>query len=406
MQESCNICRHVEASLKRSGGKLSFLRAAGSEPDPEAFLKLVLDGWAASMRARGDKKPHVMTSRAAVMQLCDHSGKYPWEWLYQDATEWLDHLRGVKALAHSTVRGYQGMVQAFCEYATSPAHDWSEKAVALFGSVFTQVITEFNRVSHGQESQKTVTKRPFSRRELQQLFDLMDLEYERVLKSKRSGALTALRDAAAFKIAYAWGLREYETSRLQVVDLSPNGRAPQFGDYGNLHVRFGKGSAGQPFKERNVLTVFDWAAEVMDDWVNLGLPRYGEPLTDLFPTNRGTTVSPKHLWRKMDEFLDELGFPAGLDFHSLRRAYATHLLTEYKFDLKFVQLQLGHEHAATTAAYTLPAADFQTTELHRVHQEMLSAGKMRPPTARKKLKLPPLPPLRRRGKSKRGANET
>ncbi len=231
----------------------------------------------------------------------------------------------------------------------------------------------------------------------------MDLEYERVLESGRPGALTSLRDAAAFKTAYAWGLRAYETSRLQIVDLSPNGRAPQFGDYGNLHVRFGKGSSGQPFKERNVLTVFDWAAEMMDDWVNMGLPRYGSPLTDLFPSNRGTTVSTNHLWRKMGEFLDELGFPAGLDFHSLRRSYATHLLTEYKFDLKFVQLQLGHEHAATTSGYTISAPDYQTLELHRVQQEMLSGMGVSTPTVRKKLKLPPLPPLLRRGRPKRGA---
>lgn len=387
------------------GGTLSFLPLPGNEPDPDAFLTLVLDGWMASMRARGHKKPHVKTSCATVMQMCDYTGKYPWEWLYQDATDWLDYLRGVKALAHSTVRGYQGMIHAFCDYATAPAHDWSEQAASMFGSVFTQVITEFNRVTHGQESQKTGTKRPFTRRELQQLFDLMDLEYERVLESGRSGALTALRDAAAFKTAYAWGLREYETTRLQIVDLSPNGRAPQFGDYGNVHVRFGKGKAGQPFKERNVLTVFDWAAEMMDDWVNMGLSRYGEPLTDLFPTNRGTVVSPKHLWRKMDEFLDELGFPDGLDFHSLRRSYATHLLTEYKYDLKFVQLQLGHEHAATTSAYTLPAAGYQVHELERVQREMLSATNMAPPTAKKKLKLPPPPPLRRGGRSNRGAHE-
>ncbi len=55
----------------------------------------------------------------------------------------------------------------------------------------------------------------------------------------------------------------------------------------------------------------------------------------------------------MRNLLDELGFPPGLDLHSLRRAYATHLQTEYGYDLSFVQMQLGHEHAATTSIYTI-----------------------------------------------------
>lgn len=368
-------------------GNLSFLPVPGNQADPERFLEAVLNGWTSSSRARGNGKAYAQTGRAKVIELCDSAGKYPWEWRIQDATDWLEHLRGVKGLAHSTVRTYQGMIESFCDYATSPAHDWSEQAATLFGSVFAQVITEFNRVKHSQESEKRAEKRAFTRRELQQLFDLMDLEYERRLDSGRSGAVTALRDSAAFKTAFSWGLRQYEVSRLQIVDLSPNGRAPQFGDYGNLHVRFGKGTRGQPFKPRNVLTVFDWSAEMLDDWVNIGLPHYGEPLTDLFPTNPGSVVSGSHLWRKMDEFLDELGFPAGLDFHSLRRSYATILLTEYRYDLKFVQYQLGHEHAATTSIYTLPTPDFQAQELARVQRETLESLGTAPPKPRRKLKL-------------------
>lgn len=53
-------------------------------------------------------------------------------------------------LAHSTVRTYQGMVEAFFSYATSPAYDWPEQSAAMFGSVYFQVIMEFNRVKHSQ----------------------------------------------------------------------------------------------------------------------------------------------------------------------------------------------------------------------------------------------------------------
>jgi site-specific recombinase XerD len=59
----------------------------------------------------------------------------------------------------------------------------------------------------------------------------------------------------------------------------------------------------------------------------------------------------------MRNFVDELGLPAGLDLHSFRRAYATNLQIEYAYDVSFVQLRLGHEHASTTSIYTLAAPE-------------------------------------------------
>jgi site-specific recombinase XerD len=68
----------------------------------------------------------------------------------------------------------------------------------------------------------------------------------------------------------------------------------------------------------------------------------------------------------MRNLVDELGFPPGLDLHSLRRAYATHLQTEYGYDLSFVQMQLGHEHAATTSIYTIASPDYRARHLEQV----------------------------------------
>ena len=58
------------------------------------------------------------------------------------------------------------------------------------------------------------------------------------------------------------------------------------------------------------------------------------------------------------------GLPGGLDLHSLRRSYATHLI-EDGWDAKFVQDQLGHEHASTTSLYTCVSSDFRTRTLRR-----------------------------------------
>ena len=54
----------------------------------------------------------------------------------------------------------------------------------------------------------------------------------------------------------------------------------------------------------------------------------------------------------------------GLDFHSLRRSYVTHLI-EAGWDPLFVQHQVGHEHASTTAIYTCVSSDFRTRTLRR-----------------------------------------
>ena len=59
-----------------------------------------------------------------------------------------------------------------------------------------------------------------------------------------------------------------------------------------------------------------------------------------------------------------LGLPTGLDFHSLRRSYVTHLI-EAGWDPLFVQHQVGHEHASTTAIYTCVSSDFRTRTLRR-----------------------------------------
>ena len=389
LQESCETCIHESATLSGSG-QLLFLPGRDGAPDPDRFLGEVLLGWDRALRSAGRKLPYIKASQATVLALSDFSGKFQWEWTPGDPDEWFHHLRGVKNSAHSTIRKHQGAIDMFCRYACSPSYPWAEQAARLFGSTFSEVITELNRVSHKQESEGRPQKRAFTQHELQELFDLADLEYERVLESpRRNGALAVLRDTAAFKVAYSFGLRVNEVRHLQIVDLSPNYRAPYFGDYGTLHVRWGKSSSGSSFKPRHVLTVFDWSAEVLDDWMHSGLPWFGKPMTDLFPTGQGGLVSEAQLWRRLNGYLDELGFAAGLDLHSFRRSYATHLQTIYGYDTKFVQMQMGHEHSSTTSIYTLPAPDFAANELNRIHGEAIAASGATIPRPGKQLKLPP-----------------
>ena len=72
-------------------------------------------------------------------------------------------------------------------------------------------------------------------------------------------------------------------------------------------------------------------------------------------------------------YRDALGLAAGLDFHSLRRSYVTHLI-EDGWDPLFVQQQAGHEHASTTAIYTCVSSDFRTRTLRRVLDATMTAA--------------------------------
>jgi integrase len=351
-----------------------FAPFGGQAPDPDAFLSMVLDGWGRQQRAKDFAPATIRTRRNVVMNLVDFSGRYPWEWTLGDADDFFSHARAVRNLSHGTVRAYQGHIKLFCDYACDPHYDWCEQSAKLFGQVFAQVVTELNRVTHAQPSEARPAKRAFTQRELQDLFDLADLEVERKLNSGRKGALAAWRDAIAFKTAYGWGLRANELRHLQVVDFSRNARAPYLGDHGVLRVRWGKSHKGSAPKPRSVLTVWEWSAEMIQDWIRNGLPRYGHPVTDLFPTSGGKIVSESHLLGRLGELVDELGFPPRLDLHSFRRSYSTHLITGEGFDVAFVQFQLGHEHAATTSIYTLPAPDYQRLALERAHERTIQAA--------------------------------
>ncbi|MER0478262.1 tyrosine-type recombinase/integrase [Streptomyces sp. Edi2] len=72
-------------------------------------------------------------------------------------------------------------------------------------------------------------------------------------------------------------------------------------------------------------------------------------------------------------YRDALGLDPALEFHSLRRSYITHLI-EDGFDLLFVQQQVGHDYASTTAIYTCVSSDFRTRTLRRALDATVEAA--------------------------------
>ena len=273
----------------------------------------------------------------------------PWRPAVQHVDEFLADLRAEHSLRQSTVRAYQNALRLFCAYLIEPAYGWDRVCEQHFGTHPTQ------------DNEQDPRKRAFTRPELQAFFDRADAEVARTRSLGRKGWLPAMRDAVLFKTAYAWGLRRNEVAHLQSVDFARNPHAREFGRYRLLHVRHGKAHAGSAPKRRAVLTVFDWSSEVVGHWIARGLPLAGGGL-DLFPSERGTLVSTAALSARFRRYRDELGQDKGLDMHSLRRSYITHLI-EDGTDALFVQQQAGHDHASTTALYTCVSSDYRTRTL-------------------------------------------
>ncbi|MHA7288014.1 tyrosine-type recombinase/integrase [Arthrobacter sp. MDT3-44] len=331
-------------------------------PEDRVFDQM-LGGWRNQQLSRNLALGTIESRERLVRRFQESTYEYPWQWIPAQVDEFFGDLRSEKHAAQSTIRSYQGALRAFCSYVASPDYGWDRVCEQYFGAHPSQVCFDWNTAVHVQATESSAGRRPFTRRELQGFFDRADDEVDRIASLGRKGWLPAYRDAVLFKVAYCWGLRRNEVRHLQTVDFSRNPHAGEFGKYGVLQVRYGKAMRGSPPKRRSVLTVFDWSAEIVEDWLERGHRHMTEGL-DLFPSERGTLVSETALNRRFNRYCQELGLPPGLDLHSLRRSYVTHLI-ESGMDPLFVQHQAGHEHASTTALYTSVSSDYRVTTLRR-----------------------------------------
>ncbi|MFF2902410.1 tyrosine-type recombinase/integrase [Streptomyces sp. NPDC057966] len=166
------------------------------------------------------------------------------------------------------------------------------------------------------------------------------------------------------KAAYAWGLRRREVIKLDLADLGHNPHAPEFGDLGVAYVRWGKASKGSAPKRRSVLTVFPWSVKVLEQWVGSYRVLFETAARSdaLWPSERSPRLDMGALGDRFASYRDALGLPPELTLHCLRHSYVTHLI-EAGYDPLFVQQQVGHSYASTTALYTSVSSDFRTRTL-------------------------------------------
>jgi integrase/recombinase XerC len=180
---------------------------------------------------------------------------------------------------------------------------------------------------------------------------LEEEEVERLLECPDASHPLGRRDRALLELVYATGLRVSELVGLDLSSLELDSR---------LVRALGKGN-----KER-LVPYGEPAGEAIESY----LPDRGElarrgPGTDaLFLNARGGRLTVRSVHRLVRKYLNQAALRSGLSPHSLRHAFATHLL-ERGADLRSIQELLGHASLSTTQKYT----HLTTAKLLEVYQK-------------------------------------
>lgn len=339
----------------------------------DQVLAAMLDGWALQQRSRFLAASTIVGRRQSIERFHRWTNEYPWRWTPADVEEWTSAAITERRAAHSTVRQVHVTLSLFLDYVCDRRYGWVAECEQRFGTVPTQICHEWNTVVHRSEFEGRPGNRALTRAELQGLFDFADERVETIRRRGRKGWLAAFRDATLLKVCYAWGLRRRELVMLETVDWTRNPKAPELRGYGAVQVRFGKAKAGGPPRRRQVLTVFDWAVDVVEEWVSDVRPLYESALPTLWPTERRGRMGVMYVNKVFARCRDELGLPGELGPHCLRHSYVTHLI-EDGWDPLFVQQQVGHAWASTTAIYTGVSNDYKNTVLRRALDERFGIG--------------------------------
>lgn len=181
---------------------------------------------------------------------------------------------------------------------------------------------------------------------------LTEQDVEQLLASPDIDELLGLRDRAMFEVLYATGLRVSELVDLRVSQISL--------DMGIVQV-IGKGN-----KERMVPLgeeALDWMRRYIDDGRHALLA--GKSSDELFVTARGCGMTRQMFWYLIKKYARHAGLKKPLSPHTLRHAFATHLLN-HGADLRVVQMLLGHADISTTQIYTHVARE-RLKQLHAKH---------------------------------------
>jgi len=181
---------------------------------------------------------------------------------------------------------------------------------------------------------------------------LSEADVEALLAQPDVGSVLGLRDRAMIEVLYASGLRVSELVGLKLSQVSL--------DMGVVRV-MGKGSKERlvPLGEEALHWLPRYLKEARPELLNKGSSEY------VFVTARGGPMTRQAFWHLIKRHAAAAIPGIALSPHTLRHAFATHLLN-HGADLRAVQMLLGHADIATTQIYTHVARE-RLKKLHKAH---------------------------------------
>jgi integrase/recombinase XerD len=181
---------------------------------------------------------------------------------------------------------------------------------------------------------------------------LTESQVEALLAAPDVSTPLGLRERTMLELMYASGLRVSELVDLKMLELSLND--------GVLRIT-GKGAKTRlvPFGQQARV----WIERYVKD--ARGVILNGQVDDALFVTGRGGPMTRQMFWVVIKKHALKAGITAPLSPHTLRHAFATHLLN-HGADLRVVQLLLGHSDISTTQIYTHVARE-RLKHLHAQH---------------------------------------
>ena len=181
---------------------------------------------------------------------------------------------------------------------------------------------------------------------------LTEGEVEALLDAPDTDTTLGLRDRAMLETLYATGLRVSELVRVELASLNLR--------QGVIRV-LGKGA-----KER-LVPLGDEATQWLERYLDAARPELlnGRAADALFVTRRGAAMSRQGFWYLVKRYALASGISSPISPHTLRHAFATHLL-DHGADLRVVQMLLGHSDISTTQIYTHVARQ-RLAALHAKH---------------------------------------
>ena len=176
---------------------------------------------------------------------------------------------------------------------------------------------------------------------------MSEIEVEKLLNSPKLNIHIERRDKAMIEMLYATGMRISELVNLKLTDI----------DNKRLVVKvLGKGQ-----KER-LIPYGEEAADALNSYLN---DREKSNIKETFLSNRGTKITRGAFWNRIKIYLNRENLKTTISPHTLRHAFATHLLNRGA-DLRSVQILLGHSDLSTTQIYTHIAKQ-RLGEIHKKH---------------------------------------